>query len=177
MLDIPWKNRIVLFGTDAIDHRNKLIEKISRYASEVDRDNSDSIRKAFVKYFFKNAEYSHYSGCIDMGTLHIKGGSVNADWLGTGGLNEELIIEEKPECYAIKDMGLLFPRCSIYTIAFNLNGDILFDTIEKYETIENQMNELRHDCDAYHLDFMNTIIENNQKDPALLLQDEDDFIV
>ena len=53
MLDIPWKNRIVLFGTDAIDHRNKLIEKISRYASEVERDNSESIRKVFVKYFFK----------------------------------------------------------------------------------------------------------------------------
>ena len=59
MLDIPWKNRIVLFGTDADEHRNKLLEKISRYASEVDRDNSDSIRKAFVKYFFGNAEYSH----------------------------------------------------------------------------------------------------------------------
>lgn len=107
----------------------------------------------------------------------MKCGSVNADWLGTGGLHEELIIEEKPESYAIKDMGLLFPRCSVYTIAFNLNGDILFDTVEKYGTIQNQMDELRHDSDAYHIDFMNTLIENNQKDPALLLQDEDDFIV
>lgn len=177
MLDIPWKNRIVLFGTDADEHRNKLLEKISRYASEVVRDNSDSIRKVFAKYFFENAEYSQYSGCIDMSNLHIDGGNVNADWLGTGGLYEESIIEEKPESYAIKDMGLLFPKCSIYTIAFNLNGDILFDTVEKYGTIQNQMDELRHNCDAYHLDFMNTIIENNQKDPALLLQDEDDFIV
>ena len=177
MLDIPWKNRIVLFGTDADEHRNKLLEKISRYASEVVRDNSDSIRKVFAKYFFENAEYSQYSGCIDISTLHIDGGNVNADWLGTGGLYEESIIEEKPESYAIKDMGLLFPKCSIYTIAFNLNGDIIFDTVEKYGTIQNQMDELRHNCDAYHLDFMNTIIENNQKDPALLLQDEDDFIV
>lgn len=174
---VPWKNRIVLFGTDADEHRNKLLEKISRYASEVVRDNSDSIRKVFAKYFFENAEYSQYSGCIDISTLHIDGGNVNADWLGTGGLYEESIIEEKPESYAIKDMGLLFPKCSIYTIAFNLNGDILFDTVEKYGTIQNQMDELRHNCDAYHLDFMNTIIENNQKDPALLLQDEDDFIV
>lgn len=174
---IPWKNRIILFGTDADEHRNKLLEKISRYASEVDRDNSDSIRKTFLKYFFENAEYSQYSGCIDISTLHIDGGNVNADWLGTGGLYEELIIEEKPECYAIKDMGLLFPKCSIYTIAFNLNGDILFDTVEKYGTIQNQMDALRHDSDAYHIDFMNTLIENNQKDPALLLQDEDDFIV
>lgn len=167
MLDIPWKNRIVLFGTDAYEHRNKLLEKISRYASEVDKDNSESIRKAFVKYFFRNAEYSHYSCCIDMSTLHMKCGSVNADWLGTGGLSESLIIEEKPESYAIKDMDLIFPRCSVYTIAFNLNGDILFDTIEKYGTMQNQMNA----------DFMNTLIENNQKDLALLLQDEDDFIV
>lgn len=174
---IPWKNRIVLFGTDADEHRNKLLEKISRYASEVVRDNSDSIRKVFTKYFFENAEYSQYSGCIDISTLHIDGGNVNADWLGTGGLYEESIIEEKPESYAIKDMGLLFPKCSIYTIAFNLNGDILFDTVEKYGTIQNQMDELRHNCDAYHLDFMNTIIENNQKDTSLLLQDEDDFIV
>lgn len=177
MLDIPWKNRIVLFGTDADEHRNKLLEKISRYASEVVRDNSDSIRKVFAKYFFENAEYSQYSGCIDISTLHIDGGNVNADWLGTGGLYEESIIEEKPESYAMKDMGLLFPKCSIYTIAFNLNGDILFDTVEKYGTIQNQMNELRHNCDAYHIDFMNTIIENNQKDSSLLLQDEDDFIV
>lgn len=177
MLDIPWKNRIVLFGTAAIDHRNKLIEKISRYASEVVRDNSESIHRTFVKYFFKNAGYSQYSGCIDMGTLHITQGNVHADWLGTGGLSEESIIEEKPEYYAIKDMVLLFPRCSIYTIAFNLNGDILFDTIEKYGSIENQINELRHNSDTYHIDFMNTIIENNQKAPDLFLQDEDDFIV
>lgn len=177
MLDIPWKNRIVLFSTDADEHRNKLLEKISRYASEVDRDNSESIRKAFVKYFFGNAEYSHYSGCIDIATLHMNGESVNADWLGTGGLHEELIIEEKPETYAIRDMGLLFPRCSVYTIAFNLNGDILFDTVEKYGSIENQMDELRHDCDTYLMNFMNTLIENNQKDTSLLLQDEDDFIV
>lgn len=174
---IPWKNRIVLFGTDADEHRNRLLEKISRYASEVERDNSESIYRAFVKYFFKNAEYSHYSGCIDIATLHMKGESVNADWLGTGGLSEAEIIEENPEHYAIRDMGLLFPRCSVYTIAFNLNGDILFDTVEKYGTIQNQMDELRHDCDAYLMNFMNTIIENNQKDNSLLLQDEDDFIV
>ena len=174
---VPWKNRIVLFGTDADEHRKKLLEKISRYASEVVKDNSESIRKAFVKYFFRNAEYSYYSGCIDISTLHMKDESVNADWLGTGGLSETEIIEEKPENYAIRDMGLLFPRCSVYTIAFNLNGDILFDTVEKYGTIQNQMDELRHDCDAYLVNFMNTIIENNQKDPSFLLQDEDDFIV
>lgn len=177
MLDIPWKNRIILFGTNADEHRNKLIGKISRYASEVDRDNSESVRKAFVKYFFKNAEYSQYSGCIDMSTLHIESGNVNANWLGTGGLYEESIIEEKPKNYAIINMSLLFPRCPIYTIAFNLNGDILFDTIEKYGSIENQMDELHLNFVAYHNDFMNTIIENNQKDPSLLLQDEDDFIV
>ena len=177
MLDIPWKNRIVLFGTDDIEYHNKLIDKISKYASEIVRDNYESIRKTFVKYFFKNAEYSQYSGCIDMSTLHIDSGNVNADWLGTGGLYEESIIDEKPEDYAIRDMGLLFPKCSIYTIAFNLNGDILFDTLEKYGSIENQMNELRHDGDAYHFDFMNTIIENSRKDPSFLLQDEDDFIV
>lgn len=165
MLDIPWKNRIVLFGTNDIEYHNKLIDKISRYASEVDRDNSESVRKAFVKYFFKNAEYSQYSGCIDMSTLHIESGNVNANWLGTGGLNEESIIEEKPKNYAIINMSLLFPRCLIYTIAFNLNGDILFDTVEKYGSIENQIDELHHNFVAYHNDFMNTIIENNQKDP------------
>lgn len=107
----------------------------------------------------------------------MNGENINADWLGTGGLSESEIIEENPEHYAINDMGLLFPKCSVYTIAFNLNGDILFDTVEKYGTIQSQMDELRNDCDACLVNFMNTLIENNQKDPALLLQDEDDFIV
>ncbi len=177
MLDIPWKNRIIFFGQSNRKYRNKLFDKISKYASEVDRDNSESIRKAFVKYFFKNAEFSEYSGCVDLSTLCIKNGNIYADWLGTGGLYEESIIEEKSEDYAIRDMDLLFPRFSIYTIAFNLNDDILFDTVEKYGSIENQMDELRHDYDAYHIDFMNTIIENSRKDHSFLLQDEDDFIV
>lgn len=174
---VPWKNRIVLFGTDAGEHRNRLLEKISRYAGEVDRDNPESIRKAFVKYFFRNAEYSCYSGCIDIGTLRMNGENIVADWLGTGGLSEPEIIEENPEHYAINDMGLPFPKCSAYTIAFNLNGDILFDTVEKYGTMQSRTDGLRNDRDACPVNFMNTLIENNQKDPVLLLQDEDDFIV
>lgn len=177
MLDIPWKNRIIFFGQSNRKYRNKLFDKISKYASEVVRDNYESIRKAYVKYFFKNAEFSDYSGCVDLNSLCIKKGNIHADWLGTGGLYEESIIEEKPEDYAIKDMDLIFPRYSIYTLAFNLNGDILFDTVEKYGSTENQMAALYRNYDAYHLDFMNTIIENSRKDPSFLLQDEDDFIV
>lgn len=177
MLNIPWKNRIVLFGTEDIDCRNKLIDKISRYASEVDRDNSESIRKAFIKYFFRNAEFSQYSGCVDISSLCVKCDYAYADWLGSGGLAEQEIIQEKPSRYVIRDMSLLFPRYAIYTIVFNLNGDILFDTIENYGSIKNQIAELRRDCRAYHTDFINIIIENNKKDRTFLLQDEDDFIV
>ena len=177
MLDIPLKNRIIFFGQSDRKYRDKLFDKISKYASEVVRDNYESIHRAYVKYFFKNAEFSQYSSCVDLSALCIKNGNIHADWIGTGGLFESSIIDEKPEDYAIRDMDLIFPRYSIYTLAFNLNGDILFDTLEKYGSIENQMNELRHDSDAYHFDFMNTIIENSRKDPSFLLQDEDDFIV
>lgn len=179
---IPWKNRIFFFGInpDASDSEEcynyiAFKEQLRKYTENVIKDNASSIIDNMVCYLVNRQLYIH-SCCLDYETLRVENHHIVGDWIAAGGLTDRELKQENTN-YVIEGHPLRFLTSDYFHIVFDANGNLIYDSKDRFKTMANQEKYVNEDEIRYVTDILDTIKANYEKSDLVLLQDEDDFIV
>ena len=86
--------------------------------------------------------------------------------------------KENVSAYPVTNCLLGFLESEYFHLVFNANGDILYDSKEKFGTMKAQKEYMETDLTQYLNDILAAIKDGNKKeDNTVILTDEDDFIV
>lgn len=179
---VPWKNRIFFFGfgydtlnSEKCYNYTTFKEQLSKYTEHVIKDNASSIIDCIVRYLASRSEYTH-SCCLDYETLRIENNRLMGNWLATGGLRDIELKEENTK-YVIDGHLIRFLNSSFFHIVFDANGNLIYDSKDKFKTMANQIKYMEEDEHRYVNDILDAIKASYEKSDLMILQDEDDFIV
>lgn len=179
---IPWKNRIFFFGInpDASDSEycgdyNAFKEELRKYTEHVVKDNTPSIVDNIICYLENKQLYTH-SCCLDYETLKIVNHNIVGDWLAGGGLTDKELRQENTN-YVIEKHPLRFLTYEYFHIVFDANGNLIYDSKDRFKTMANQQKYVDEDEVRYVTEIIEAIRANYEKSDLVLLQDDDDFIV
>ena len=179
---IPWKNRIFFFGIcfDAPDidycHNYDVFkEQLRKYTENVVKDNATSIVDCMHRYLVNRLEYTH-SCCLDYETLRVENYHLVGDWIAGGGLTDAELKKENVK-YFLENRPVRFLTSDYFHIVFDANGNLIYDSKDKFKTMANQQKYMEEDETRYITDILDAIKANYEKSDLVLLQDEDDFIV
>lgn len=179
---IPWKNRIFFFGIDfnAPDSEecyNYIVfkEQLRRYTEYVIKDNSSSIIDSIDRYLMNKNTYIH-SCCLDYETLRVENHNLVGNWLAGGCLTDRELKQENTN-YVIERLPIRFLTHDFFHIVFDANGNLIYDSKDRFKTMTNQLKYMNEDNVRYVTDILDAIKANYEKSDLVLLQDEDDFIV
>lgn len=179
---IPWKNRILFFGIrfdapnseycgDYIAFKEQLI----KYTENIIKDNTSSIVDNMNRYLVNKLHYTH-SCCLDYETLKIENQRLSGSWIAGGGLMDKELKQENTD-YVIERHYLRFLSCDYFHIVIDANGNLIYDSKDRFKTMANQKKYMNEDEVRYVTDILDAIKTNYEKSDLVLLQDDDDFIV
>ena len=179
---VPWKNRIFFFGVsfDALDSEEcynytAFKAQLRKYTEHVVKDNTSSIVDNIICYL-ENKQFYIHSCCLDYETLKIVNHHIVGDWLAVGGLTDSELKQENTN-YIIEKHPLRFLTSDYFHIVFDANGNLIYDSKDRFKTMANQQKYMNEDEIRYVTDILDAIKVNYEKSDLVLLQDEDDFIV
>lgn len=179
---IPWKNRIFFFGIsfDAPDSEEcynyiAFKEQLRKYTEHVIKDNASSIIDNIVCYLVNRDQYDH-SCCLDYETLKVENHSLVGSWIAGGGLTDRELKQENVKFF-LENSPIRFLTFDYFHIVFDANGNLIYDSKDRFKTMANQEKYMNEDKVRYVTDILNAIKANYEKSDLVLLQDEDDFIV
>jgi hypothetical protein len=127
--------------------------------------------KELHKLLFRNDEATPtHSCCLDLHTLRLENDGLYSAWIDRGGLYHlhKKISEDTPpgEFYDLPNFIVEFPEytSSFFVVAFDLEGNVLLNTHQMFDNIEDQNDEYhrlgKHDYLAL---LLNTIKTNAEK--------------
>ena len=179
---IPWKNRIFFFGFgyDTLSSKEcynytAFKEELRKYTEHVIKDNASSIIDCIVRYLIGGRGYMH-SCCLDYETLKVENHNLAGNWIACGGLTDRELKQENTN-YVIERHPIRFLTSDYFHIVFDANGNLIYDSKDRFKTMANQEKYMNEDKVRYVTDILNAIKANYEKSDLVLLQDEDDFIV
>lgn len=179
---VPWKNRIFFFGVsfDAPDSEEcynytAFKAQLRRYTEHVIKDNASSIIDNIVCYLVNRPHYVH-SCCLDYETLRVENHHIVGDWIAGGGLTDSELKKESVN-YFLENRPVRFLTSNYFHIVFDANGNLIYDSKDRFKTMTNQEKYVNEDETRYVKDILDAIKTNYEKSDLVLLQDEDDFIV
>lgn len=179
---VPWKNRIFFFGFsyDTLNSKKcydytAFKEQLRKYTEHVIKDNTSSIIDCIIRYLMGGRGYMH-SCCLDYESLRVENNNLVGDWIAGGGLND-LELRKENVNFFLENRPINFLNSSFFHIVFDANGNLIYDSKDKFKTMANQKKYMEDDERRYVAEILDAIKTNYEKSDLVLLQDEDDFIV